>query len=168
MNDFRMGVRAVFRRTFGLALALVIVFEEWGWEPLQRLMARLGRLPLVRQLEAAITRVPPGVALVLFFLPGLALLPVKIGALWLVAQGQPWAGLAVIVAAKVVGTAVVARLFALTRPALMRLTWFARGYERWSGWKGALIAWAQASALWSGLQAWRLRVRQSLRQWLRG
>ena len=34
-----------------LAVALVILFEEWGWEPLQRLMARLARLPLLAWLE---------------------------------------------------------------------------------------------------------------------
>ena len=35
-------------------VALVILFEEWGWEPLQRLGARLFRLPLLRWIEAAI------------------------------------------------------------------------------------------------------------------
>jgi hypothetical protein len=37
-------------------------------------------------------------------------------------------GLAVIVVAKIAGTALVARLFQLTQPALMKLGWFARFY----------------------------------------
>lgn len=49
-------------------------------------------------------------------------------------------GVLLILGAKVVGTAVVAHLFALTQPALMRLPWFARYYTRWSGWKAALLA----------------------------
>lgn len=148
-----------------LLLALLILFEEWGWEPLQALMARIARLPVLRQLEALIARLPPYAALVVFFVPGLALLPVKIGALWLVAHGQKLLGLAVIVVAKLAGTAVVARLFSLTQPALMRLAWFAALYERWSAWKAALLGWVRGSALWRELQAWRQRLRTTLRRW---
>ena len=148
-----------------LLLALVILFEEWGWQPLQNLLARLARLPVLRQVEALIVRLPPYAALVVFFLPGLALLPVKIGALWLVAHGQRLLGLAVIVAAKIIGTAVVARLFTLTQPALMRLPWFARLYGRWSAWKEALLAWVRGSALWRSLHAWRIGLREQLRDW---
>lgn len=148
-----------------LVLALLILFEEWGWEPLQALMARIARLPVLRQLEALIARLPPYAALVVFFLPGLALLPVKIGALWLVGHGQKLLGLAVIVVAKLAGTAVVARLFKLTQPALMRLAWFAALYDRWSAWKTALLDWVRHSALWRELHAWRLRLRATLRRW---
>lgn len=148
-----------------LLFALIILFEEWGWQPLQDLMARIARLPVLRQLEALIARWPPYAALVAFFLPGLALLPVKIGALWLVAHGQRLLGLAVIVVAKVVGTAIVARLFTLTQPALMRLAWFAALHGRWTAWKGALLAWVRGSALWRSLHAWRLRLREQTRAW---
>lgn len=152
------------RRLAGAVVALLILFEEWGWEPLQRLLAQLGRLPLLRQLEALIARLPPGPALVLFMVPALLLLPVKLLALGLIAQGQQVLGLAVIVLAKLVGTAVVARLFALTRPALMRLPWFARAYRRWAAWKGALLAQLRASWAWRAGHLLRLRAG---RQWAR-
>ena len=148
-----------------LLIALVILFEEWGWEPLLRLMARIGQLPVLRQLEAWIARLPPALALVVFFLPGLALLPVKIGALWLIAHGQRLLGLVVIIVAKLVGTAIVARLFALTKPALMRLPWFASLYGRWAAWKTALLGWVRESTIWRSLHEWRLALRRSLRAW---
>lgn len=147
-----------------VVLALVILFEEWGWEPLQRWMAAIGRLPVFRQLEALVRRLPPYVALVVFFLPGLLLLPIKLLALWLIGIGRPGLGLAVIVLAKVVGTAVVARIFALTQPALMSLPWFARLHARWTVWKDGLLAWARASAVWRSARAIRLRVRRVLRR----
>ncbi len=150
-----------------LLLALVILFEEWGWQPLQELMARIGRLPLLRQIERWIAGLPPYAALVVFLLPGLALLPVKLGALWLVAQGQRALGLAVIVLAKIVGTAIVARLFTLTKPALMHLGWFASLYARWSAWKAALLSWVRESALWRSLAAWRLQLRAQWRRLFR-
>ncbi|MDM4768384.1 hypothetical protein [Pelomonas sp. SE-A7] len=152
------------RWAFRLVLALLILFEEWGWAPLQRAMAWLGRLPVLRQLEALIQRLPPYLALLVFFLPGLLLLPVKLMALWLISIGRAGLGLAVIIAAKVIGTAIVARLFALTQPALMSLPWFARLYTRWTAWKEQLLAWVRASAAWRLARAIRLRVRRVVKR----
>lgn len=133
---------------FGWLLALLILFEEWGWEPLQRALAWVGRLPGLRWLEAQIRALPPYGALALFLLPTLMLLPVKLLALWFIGQGKVLSGTLFIVAAKLVGTAIVARLFTLTRPALMRLAWFARVYTRWMNWKTALLAQVRASWPW--------------------
>ena len=68
-------------------LALVILFEEWGWEPLQRALVTLGRWPGLHWIESAVRRAPPWLALVLFCVPALALLPVKLLALWLIGKG---------------------------------------------------------------------------------
>ena len=76
----------------GGLLALLILFEEWGWEPLQRLLAAIGRWPGLRWIEGAIRRLPPYGALALFALPSLLLVPVKLGALWLIGHGQVVAG----------------------------------------------------------------------------
>ena len=81
----------------------------------------------MRRIEAAIARLPPPAALAVLLLPTLGLLPVKLLALWLIATGEALAGLAVVVAAKLVGTAVLAWLFALTQPALMRMPVVRRG-----------------------------------------
>ncbi|MEY4750748.1 MAG: hypothetical protein RIQ60_2962 [Pseudomonadota bacterium] len=141
------------RWALGLLLALLILFEEWGWGPLQRAMAWLGRLPLLRQIEAWIARLPPYGALAIFVLPSLTLLPIKLLALWLIGRGHAGLGLAVIVAAKLAGTAVLARLFALTQPALMQLAWFARLHARWMHFKNDLLARVRASAPWRAAQA---------------
>jgi hypothetical protein len=155
---------APFRWLIRVVLAIIILFEEWGWEPLQRAMGAIGRLPVLRQLEAVVRRLPPYVALVVFLLPGLLLLPIKLLALWLIGIGRPGLGLAVIVLAKVVGTAVVARIFALTQPALMSLPWFARLYDRWTVWKESLLVWVRASAVWRSARAIKLRIRRLMRR----
>ena len=129
-------------------LALLVLFEEWGWEPLQRLLARIGQWPGFRWIEARVQALPPAAALAVFLLPSLALLPIKLLALWLIGQGQALAGAVVIIAAKLVGTAVVARLFTLTRPALMQMAWFARLHARWSAWKQHWLARVRASLPW--------------------
>lgn len=157
--------RRWLRRLLGFPVALLILFEEWGWEPLQRAMARLGRLPPLAWAERRIAALPPWAALVVFVGPSLALLPVKLAALWLIGRGHAVAGLAVVLVAKGVGTAVVARLYTLTAPALMRLAWFARAHARFTVWKSGLLAWVRASWAWR----WgRVLQRGARRWWARG
>jgi len=159
---------ALLRRAFGALVALVILFEEWGWDPLQRLMARIARAPPLAWLERRIAALPPWAALAVFGVPTLALLPVKLAALWLIGQGQSALGLGVIVGAKIVGTAVVARLYALTQPALMRMPWFARLHRRWTAWKEALLARVRASWAWRAGRAVKRRWRQRWARWRTG
>jgi energy-coupling factor transporter transmembrane protein EcfT len=142
------------------ALVPIVLFEEWGWDTLARIMARLARLPLWAWLEARITRLPPWGALALFVLPAVVLLPVKMGALWLFAKGHYELGLAVLLSAKLLGTAILARLFTLTQPTLMKLRWFAKWYPIWKAWKDRLIETVRQSAPWKTGHAAALRVRQ--------
>jgi hypothetical protein len=148
-------------------LALVILFEEWGWEPLARLIGLLAKLPLISWLERRVARLPSYAALAVFFVPALLLLPIKLLALWIIGRGHALLGVAVIVIAKVAGTAIVARLFLLTRPALMRLAWFERWYTRWTAWKEVVLAHVRASAAWRAGRAIKAAVKRRLRAWRR-
>lgn len=121
-------------------VALVLIFEEWGWEPLSRFLSRMARLPVWGQIERLIARLPPYAALLTFFTPVVVLIPIKMLAWYWVAQGHAFLGLAVVAIAKIVGTAMLARLFTLTQPALMKLPWFASLYTRWKNWKDRMIA----------------------------
>jgi hypothetical protein len=163
MNALRRLLTTLFNFTVGPVLALVLIFEEWGWEPLQKLVARLARLPLWARIEARIVRLPPYAAMAVFFVPMLLLLPVKLLALYWISRGHAVLGILVVLSAKLLGTAAVARLFALTKPALMQLAWFAILYGRWKQWKDALIARVKHSPVWRASAA---RV-QSLRIWIR-
>jgi hypothetical protein len=129
----------------GWTLALLILFEEWGWTPLARAFGVLARLPAIAWLERRVAALPPWVALAAFVVPMLLLLPFKIGALWLVARGRAVLGVSLFVLAKLVGTGVGARLFLLVQPQLMRLGWFARLYVRWIAWKDAWTARVRAA-----------------------
>lgn len=160
LRTFGRGLRMLFTGLLGL----LILFEEWGWEPLQRALAWIGRLPVLRQLEAWIGRLSPRPALAVFLLPTLLLLPVKLAALWLLSHGFKLLGAVVIVVAKLVGTAIVARLFTLTRPALLSLPWLAAVYLRWTAWKEALLAQVRASWAW---RAGRIVKRALQRRWQR-
>ena len=160
-------MRWLLQRLKGLAswlLALVVLFEEWGWEPLQRALGALAKLPIIGAMERWVGRLPPRAALAVFVLPSLLLLPVKVLALWLIGNGHALLGAATVIGAKLVGTALVARLFTLTRPALMQLAWFARLYDRWVAWKDTAMAQVRASWPW---RASRVMKRAAQRRWTR-
>ena len=140
--------RGPIRGLLQFVLAVLIAFEEWGWEPLQAYIARFSRWPPWQRLEAGIMKLPPYPALALFAAPAVMLLPLKIAALWLIGQGRVLLGVLVIVLAKTIGTAVVARLLTLTRPRLLELPWFAHLDGLWYDWKTALLRQLRSSYPW--------------------
>jgi len=124
----RRLLRRVFLPPLYFVAAVVLVIEDFLWEPLGRLAAWvLARLRLGR-LERWIAARRPYPAMALFLVPSVMLFPLKILALWLIGSGLKSAGIGLLVGAKIGGTAVVARLFALTKPTLLSIAWFARAY----------------------------------------
>ncbi len=155
-HPLRRAVRAVLTAF----LVPVLLFEEWGWAPLAALAAQLARLPLWGRLERWIGDLPPWGALLVFMVPTLALFPIKLLALYLLELGHYSSALALLLSAKLVGTAVVARLFQLTQPALMRIAWFARWYPRWKDWKDGVLATVRQSAPWRAVRAFKAGARR--------
>ena len=129
-------------------LALFLLFEEWGWARLAASFAALGRLPVWRQLERLVISLPPWAAVLAFGIPVLLLIPLKLFALYLLGNGHLGFGLGLVVSAKIAGTALAARLFQLTEPALMQLGWFARAYTPWKIWKDKILRQVRASWPW--------------------
>ncbi|HIJ37885.1 MAG TPA: hypothetical protein HPP80_03220 [Rhodospirillaceae bacterium] len=122
--------------------AVFVLIEDLLWEPLGRLMAELGRWAPVARLELAIGRLPPYAAMVLFIVPWAIILPVKLAALWLLASGRPGLGAVLFLFGEVLGMALLARLYALCRPALHQLPWFVwieTQLRRWSAWAHDLM-----------------------------
>jgi hypothetical protein len=152
-------LRRLLRHTFTALVALLLLFEEWGWEPLAALLGRLARLPFWAWVERRIMALPPWAAVTTFALPALALLPIKLAAVFLIGRGHALLGLAVLIAAKLLGTAILARLFSLTQPALMKLPWFARWYPRWKVWKDGIFAQVRLSPMWLAAK----RIKQQAR-----
>jgi len=163
--------RRLLRGVLGIVAALWILFEEWIWQRLLAAMRWLGRLPVLRAVEARIARLRPAAAIALFCVPWLLLLPVKAFAFWLIASGRTSLGVLVFVLAKVLGTAVLARVFALTRPALLTVGWFRRLHDWFLVWKGRLFAYVRSlgAVRWAKAFARRVRValRARLRRWRR-
>jgi hypothetical protein len=141
-------VRGPLIGSLEIAAALVLIFEEWGWRPLAAFLSSLTRFRLWARLELMIAGLPPYGALLALAIPTAILFPLKFVALYLLAKGQAFAASALFVAAKIASTALIARLLILTKPALMRIAWFARAYDWLVPWQEAMFALIRASWVW--------------------
>jgi hypothetical protein len=161
LGAFWRLARPMLRWSAQIVLALLILLEEWGWQPLADLLGRLARWRPWALAETAIARLPPYAALVVFALPSMLLLPLKFLALFLIAKGQLVLAGVLFAAAKVGATALVARLFVLTRPALMQIGWFAWAYDQFIPWKNALEEYVRSSYVWRLGRVWKERVKRT-------
>lgn len=144
-------------------LVPVLLFEEWGWEPLARALHKLSRLPIWAHLENKLRALPSWGAVLVFFAPMLLLLPVKLFGLFLLGEGHAKSAVILLLAAKVAGTAILAWLFQLLEPALMRIPAFARWYPRWKAWKDGLLATVRQSAPFRAVRS----LKNNARRWWR-
>jgi hypothetical protein len=147
-------------------IALVLLFEEWGWKPLSAWVnARLSRI--APQVEHAILLLPPYASLLVFATPMILLLPAKLLVLYLFSIGQMVLGLMLLIATKLIGTALLAWLFHVTQPALMKLSWFAKWYPRWKAWKDHLLEQVRSSPLWLAGMRLKQQAKLQLDAWLK-
>jgi hypothetical protein len=168
----RRGLKFIFTGLAWLAAA-VLLLEEWLWETGARLIQRWANAPwwlgFWGRLGVWLARLPTWAALLAFLLPSLILLPAKLIGLHALAQGHVFKGVATIVVAKLLGTALFARIFQLVKPQLLQWAWFAAAYARVMRW----LAWAHAwvathtplAALRTRLARWREQVQQIWQRW---
>lgn len=159
--------KKILAAPFVFLAAIIILLEDWLWDDLARMAAAIGRLPLFRQIEALVVGLPPYAALAMFAAPSLLLVPVKLAALYFIAHGQPTLGLLTVVVAKIAGTALVARIFILTRPKLILIGWFSRLYERFIAFKTKVYETIKATAVYKAAHRQYLQMRMRLTELLR-
>jgi hypothetical protein len=161
-NEMKKQLKRLLAAPFVLIAAIIVLLEEWLWDDLQRIAAVIGHLPLLRQLESLIAGLPPYAALALFGAPSLLLIPVKLAALYLIAHDQPMLGLITAIAAKIAGTALVARIFVLTQPNLLRIGWFAWLYSRFLAFKTRIHEAIKSTGVYKAAHRLHLRARAAL------
>lgn len=141
-------VRGPLITALNITAALIILFEEWGWRPLSNLLGRLAAFAPIAAIERLLARLPPYAALIALALPTSLLLPLKFVAIWLLANEHFLSATLLFVGAKIASTALIARVFLLVKPALMRIGWFAALFNWFVPWKDALYAQIRASWVW--------------------
>lgn len=141
--------------------AAIVFFEDVLLHYLGLAMAAIARWPPIARIEGWLAGLPPWAALIAFVAPSTLVLPVKLAAVWFAMQGKFVLATGAIVLGKVVATALVARLYKILRPTLLRLSWYLRT-ETWLfdfrdrvyGFVRALPAWQVAANAIRRTKAW--------------
>jgi hypothetical protein len=163
----RGPLKVVVKALIQTLAALVVLFFEWGWQPLASLLGHVAQYFGFRRITAWILSLPPYGALALFAAPAVCLIPVKLFAVYLFASGHPVLGVSLLILAKVVGTAIVARIYILTQPKLMTIGWFKLAHDRFMPWKDRMFAEIRASAAWRTGRIIRVEVKRTVnRTWI--
>ena len=157
-------VRAPLAFLLNVLLALLLLFEEWGWRPLSNLLAKLARFRPWALLELWIAALPPYGALAVLAVPSAVIIPAKLIGVYFLATGHFVLAGAVILIAKLVGTGLVARIFMLTKPSLMQIAWVKSAYERFVPWQEALFARVRATWVWRYASLLRSRANSYVRR----
>jgi hypothetical protein len=170
-NDF--SNRHVHEQTFyrvlpmkRLAIWILVVFwmlEELLWDVLNWIEERIAFLKFVQVIEAWIAARTPWQAAAMMLMPAVVLFPAKILGLWLLTRGHALTGIGFILIAKIIGTAIVARMFRLCKNALLSLAWFAWGYRQVM----RFSAWVRATEAWQTAVRWKVVVRAKARDVLK-
>ncbi len=173
LDDLKTLLRRALTPVLVVLAALWMLLEEFLWVRLGALVARIAHLPAIARLEARIARLPPYGAMALFAVPTLLLIPVKLGALYLIAAGHAVLGILGLIIAKLALTAVITRLFAICRAQLLSIAWFAELHDRVLRLRADLYARvrqmpgfqrARATVRWSGVVLRRLMTELGLRR----
>ena len=141
-------------------LVLFWLIEEAVWDAINWCEEQIAFLRIIQIVERWLSARTPWQAAGLMLVPALALFPVKFLGLWLIATGHALSGVGVIVAAKLIGTAIVARLYRLCQTQLLSLTWFAAGHRLVL----RISAWARTTEAWKTASRWKAAVRASAKR----
>jgi hypothetical protein len=100
-------------------LAILQIIEEWLWELLTTFGHKLIQWLHLEQIEQWLRRTSPIIALVAFSITILIVAPINLVGVGLLANSLILQGILMEVLAKLLGTLLVARVFALTKPKLL-------------------------------------------------
>ena len=165
-------MRRYLTRPLLVLLALVFLVEAWLWSRLAPIVGwivdRIAWRELREKITAGIERLPPLATLLVFLVPILVLLPIKIFGLWLLHAHHWFSALVVLGLAKIVSVGLTAFIFEVTRPKLLQLSWFRWLYEH-------VLVWLERAhrlvdPIKLEIKAWIARhvdpIRRRLRSWM--
>jgi len=136
-------------------LAIFLIIEEWLWDLLTAFGRSLFHWLNLEQFEQWLRQTKPTMALVAFSIPLLIVAPINIAAFALIANGLILQGILTEVLAKLLGTLLVARVFALTKPQLLTFAFLNIIYTTITHW----LHWAHDKVAETTVYRWMKQLR---------
>lgn len=111
-------------------------------------MAAFARWTPVARVEAFLKGLPARWALLVFVMPSIIILPVKLSSFWFLAHGQFAMAFIAVALGKIFATALLGRLYKILRPNLMTLPWFAWADTKFFAWRDWAYAFVRSIPAW--------------------
>lgn len=141
-----------------------LIFEEWLWDTLKSYSALLAKKLHLQQVEWWIANTSPSMALITLAIPSIIITPFNLYALFMIAHGMVVQGIILEVVAKLVGTLLLSRIFALTKTQLLTFGWFNYCYTKIM----LLLDWAhatiKATETYKAAVAFKQTIKQRIKQ----
>lgn len=148
-------------------MAIVLIFEEWLWDELSAFGHKLVEWLHLARIELWLMQASPLQALTAFSLPILIVTPINLAALFMLSKGLIIKGILLEIVAKLLGTVLIARVFALTKPQLMTYDLLRFVYDNVNRW----LLWAHRRIIQAPLYRWAkdmsFLVKVQISDWLR-
>lgn len=161
MHRLKSLLRAAGRLMLWPPVALYMLLNDILWPALRPLIVALARLPVFEQLADALRRLPPYPAMVLFLVPFVILEPLKLVTLWWTATGHVVSGTLGLLIAHGLSVLTTERLFAVLKPTLLTLPWFAAIWTRITTTRDRILAWVRETRAFAHLGRLREAVRHA-------
>jgi hypothetical protein len=148
-----------------------LVLTEVLWPLVRPLAEALSRLHFMRSLRAWLAALGPYPALLLLAVPFLVLEPLKLLAVYWTATGHVVTGTVALLALHGASLLSTERLFAVLKPKLLTIRWFATVWGRIEAVRDAVMRWALTSGVWARLHGLFVKVRARAARayrWIRG
>ena len=136
-------------------LAIFLIIEEWLWDLLTAFGDSLARWLNLESFEQWLSKTSPAMALVALSIPILIVTPVNLAALVLLANGLILQGILMEVLAKLLGTLLIARVFALTKPQLLTFSFLNLIYTAITRW----LQWAHQKITETAVYRWTKQLK---------
>ncbi|MDD4907123.1 MAG: hypothetical protein PHD39_13350 [Methylobacter tundripaludum] len=143
------------KKTLLSLLAIFLIIEEWLWDLLTAFGRSLSQWLNLQQFEQWLSQTTATMALVAFSIPILIVTPINLAAFGLLAKGLILQGILMEVLAKLLGTLLVARVFALTKPQLLTFTFLRITYTTVTRW----LQWAHAKITETAVYRWAKQLK---------
>jgi len=158
-NKIQNKIKSKWKVIYLYPIAIILLFEEWGWTYLAKLVEKMTRLSFLKKMEIQLVSLPSWGVLLVFIFPILLLLPIKIFILYLLGKGHVITGMLLLIISKLFGTAFFARLFEISKSNLMSIEWFSIWYPRWKLWKDRILSEIRKSEVWRILCQKKLQIK---------
>jgi hypothetical protein len=143
--------------------ALWMLFEDWVWDSIVAFMQLVGRLKIINRFELFLARQDRYLLVALFTFPFFIMIPAKVYGVYLITTGKVIRGVTIFIVAKVTITALVTRLFIISKDKLLQIEAFAAFYYWFKDKKDWLYSEVRKLPAWQTAKAWIADLRMKVR-----